>query len=141
MKLALQTDFGLRTLMYLAAYPERCTISTVTDFFEISKDHVAKVVQTLVKLGYIRSIRGAGGGLELAMSPDEIRVGDVIQALEGSLQLLECVTATQQVCVIQSKCRLRKVLAEAERVQLEYLNTVRLSDVVTPGRGLSSLTR
>jgi Rrf2 family nitric oxide-sensitive transcriptional repressor len=140
MKLALQTDYGLRVLMYLAGEKERCTIADICDFFGISKDHVAKVVQTLARQGFIRSIRGAGGGLELARAPEDITVGEVVQGLEGSMHLLECVAAGQQVCVIQPGCRLRKVLAEAERLQLEYLNSVRLSDVVRPGRSISSMT-
>ena len=65
MRLSLQTDYALRTLMYLASVPGRATIQQVADLFRISVDHVAKVVQHLNRLGYIRSVRGVGGGIEL----------------------------------------------------------------------------
>jgi Rrf2 family nitric oxide-sensitive transcriptional repressor len=65
----------------------------------------------------------------LARVPGEIRVGAVIQAFEGNLHLLECV-GMDNVCVIQPHCKLRGVLAEAERIQMEYLNKITLSDVL-----------
>jgi len=138
MRLALHTDYALRTLIYLAGKPGRATIGQVAEFFAISKDHVAKVVQQLARLGYIRSIRGIGGGLELARRPHQITVGQVVLDFEGNMHLLECI-GVDGVCTIQPACRLRGVLAEAERLQTEYLLGVRLSDVVKPGGQLVEL--
>jgi Rrf2 family nitric oxide-sensitive transcriptional repressor len=131
MRLSLQTDFALRTLMFLASRKEkpRATIADVAGFFQISQAHVAKVVNQLARLGYVRGIRGAGGGIELGRAPAEIRVGEVLMAFEGNMHLLECV-GTDNVCVIQKHCKLRTVLAKAERLQLEYLKDVRLTDVL-----------
>ena len=140
MRLSLQTDYALRVLMYLAGDSQRCTIGQIAAFFDISKDHVAKVVQRLARTGFIRSVRGIGGGLELAKPADRISIGDVIACIEGNTHLLECVAAEETVCVIQPGCQLRNVLAEAERIQMEYLNNVSLCDVVRPGRSLTSLT-
>lgn len=139
MRLSLYTDYALRTLIYLAGRPGRSNVASVAEFFSISKDHVAKVAGQLARLGYVRSIRGIGGGIELARPPDDVRVGEVITAFEGNTHLLECV-GTAGVCVIQPGCQLRHVLAEAERVQMDYLNSVRLSDVVSPGGQLVELT-
>jgi len=138
MRLALHTDYALRTLIFLAGKPGRATIGQVAEFFAISKDHVAKVVQQLARLGYIRSIRGIGGGLELARRPHQITVGQVVLDFEGNMHLLECI-GVDGVCTIQPACRLRGVLAEAERLQMEYLLGVRLSDVVKPGGQLVEL--
>jgi Rrf2 family nitric oxide-sensitive transcriptional repressor len=131
MRLSLQTDFALRTLMFLASRKgkPRATIADVAGFFQISGAHVAKVVNQLARLGFVRGIRGAGGGIELGRAPAQIRVGEVVMAFEGNMHLLECV-GTDNVCVIQSHCKLRTVLAKAERLQLEYLNDVRLTDVI-----------
>ncbi len=138
--LALHTDYALRTLLYLAGNPGRASIAQVAEFFRISKDHVAKVVQGLVREGYVRSVRGMGGGIELARPPADITIGRVILDFEGNLHLLECV-GTDNVCIIQPSCRLRSVLAEAERLQLDYLNSVKLSDIVRPGGRLLEITR
>lgn len=129
MRLSLQTDFALRTLMYLASTGRRATIHEVTDFFHISADHVAKVVLQLNRLGYIRSVRGAGGGIELGRPAAQIRVGEVVADFEGTMHLLECV-GRDGVCIIENFCKLKRVLAEAERVQLDYLNSVTLEDVL-----------
>jgi Rrf2 family nitric oxide-sensitive transcriptional repressor len=135
MRLSLQTDYALRTLMYLGATRDRATVTEVADYYRISEAHVAKVVNQLSRLGYIRSLRGVGGGIELARAPEAIRLGEVILAFEGNLHLLECV-GTEGVCVIESICKLRGVLARAERLQLEYLNGVTLLDVLPTRRQL-----
>ena len=116
--------------MYLASRKAktRAKIADVARFFRISLPHVAKVVNQLARLGYVRSVRGIGGGIELGRKPADIRIGDVVVAFEGNMHLLECI-GTEDVCVIQSHCKLRNVLARAEKLQLDYLREIRLSDV------------
>jgi Rrf2 family nitric oxide-sensitive transcriptional repressor len=137
MRLTNHTDYSLRTLMYLATTRRRITIDDVANLFGISANHVAKVVNHLARCGYVRSIRGIGGGIELAMSPEEISVGAVITSCGGT-QLLECVSI-ENVCVIQSFCKLKGVLAEAERIQMDYLNSIKLTDIVPQKRQLDSI--
>jgi len=140
MRLTTQTDYALRTLMFLAAKDRRATVGEVAALFGISANHVAKVVNQLARLGYVRSIRGIGGGLELARSPEAIRIGDVIEAFEGSMHLLDCI-GTENVCAIQSFCELKGILGEAERRQLNYLNSKTLRDVVPTNRQLARVAR
>ena len=139
MPLTTQTDYALRTLMYLAARSGRATVADVAGLFGISANHVAKVVNQLSRYGYIRSVRGIGGGIELAQQPDTIRLGEVVERFEGNLHLLDCV-ATENVCAIQPFCKLKGVLAEAERLQVEYLNSVTLADVAPTRRQLAKTT-
>lgn len=129
MRLSLQTDYALRTLMYLASVSNRATIAEVAAFFQIPAPNVAKVVNQLARLGYVRSVRGIGGGIELGTATEAITIGEIVEAFEGSMHLLECV-GTEAVCVIQSYCKLRNVLARAEQVQVDYLKSVKLSDVL-----------
>ncbi|MCC9642834.1 Rrf2 family transcriptional regulator [Rhodopirellula sp. JC740] len=132
MKLTTQTDYALRTLMYLATRDTRANVASVASLFNISVNHVAKVVNLLAREGYVRSIRGVGGGIELAIPPEEISVGQVVATVEQDTNLLSCV-GTDDSCAIHSFCKLKGVLAEAERVQMEYLKSVTLADV-TPSR-------
>jgi Rrf2 family nitric oxide-sensitive transcriptional repressor len=125
----MQTDFALRTLMFLALQERRSRVADVAEFYGISQPHVAKVVNSLARLGLVRSLRGAGGGIELARHAADISVGEVILAFEGNMHLLECV-GTADVCAIQRFCPLLGVLAEAERRQVDYLNSVTLADVL-----------
>ena len=133
MRLTTHTDYALRTLMYLATIGTRSTAAHVADLYGVSQHHMAKVVNQLARLGYVRSIRGIGGGIELAKQPEEILLGEVVEAFEGNMHLLDCVV-TDDVCAIQSFCKLKGVLAEAERVQIDYLNSVTLAEVAPTKR-------
>ena len=139
MKLALHTDFALRTLLYLASRPGRSTVNEVADFYRISANHLGKVVHQLGRLGYVRNVRGPGGGIELARGVDEITVGGVVRDFEGDVHLLECLD-TPGGCVIQPGCGLRKVLAEAERIQMTYLDGVTLAALCPQTGDIVSLT-
>lgn len=133
MRLALQTDYALRTLMYAATRGERVRAADVASFFGISAAHISKVVNQLARLGYVRSIRGIGGGIELSRKAEEISVGEVVVAFEGNMHLLDCISM-KDVCVIESFCKLKKVLSRAERIQYEYLRDVSLADVLPTKR-------
>lgn len=138
MRLSLQTDFALRTLMYLGARSERSTVAQVAEFYGISQAHVAKVVHQLGRLGFVRNVRGIGGGIELAREPREISVGSVVLAFEGNMHLLECTSQTG-VCNIESFCKLKQSLAKAEQIQLDYLNGITLLDVLPTRRQLHQI--
>jgi len=139
MRLALHTDYALRTLIYLALHGRRASIGQIAGFFGISKDHLAKVAQRLSQELLVRSIRGVGGGLELARDAEDIRIGQVIERFEGGMHFLDC-AVMEDVCVIQPGCRLRDVLIEAERLQRDYLNSVTLADIVAGESDLVQLT-
>src|SRR5690606_7435029 len=119
----------------LATAKQRANISDVAKFFDISVNHVAKVVNLLARNAYIRSIRGIGGGIELAKLPEEISLGEVITLMEKDTHLLACV-GDDDTCAIHSFCKLKGVLAEAERLQMNYLKSVTLADVVPTKRQL-----
>lgn len=129
MRLSLQTDYALRTLLFLATRTGRATVTEVAEFYGISGHHVGKVVHRLGRLGYVKNHRGPGGGIALAREPAAITVGRVILDFEGGVHLLDCV-GTPGVCVIQPGCTLRGVFAEAERLQREYLDGVTLEDLL-----------
>src|SRR4051812_3494385 len=86
-----QTDYGMRVLLYLAYKPEQTPVETIADAYGISKDHLVKVVQQLVRLGYVRSQSGRFGGVKLARRAEEIRVSQVIADFEGRNGVLPCV--------------------------------------------------
>jgi len=140
MQLTVQTDYALRTLMYLATRPGRSKAGDVASLFGISANHIAKVVNLLSRYGYIRSIRGIGGGIELAKPASEISVGEVVSRIEGNLHLLSCV-GTDDSCRIHSFCKLKGVLAEAERLQQEYLSSITIADVIPTASQLTQVEK
>lgn len=139
MKLALHTDYALRTLLYLATERARTTVGELADFYGVSINHLGKVVHQLGRLGYVRNVRGPGGGIELMREPVGITVGEVVRDFEGhNIHLLDCVEKAD-VCVIQPGCSLRGVLAEAERRQMEYLDGVTLESLRPAHGGIVTL--
>lgn len=128
MQLTRQTDYGLRALIYLALHPgERIPAVTVAHSFRISQHHLMKVIRKLAAAGMIRTYRGKRGGIALAQSPDQIRVGAVVRELEGELAVVDCV---RPLCPAEPACRLKAVLAGAEQAFLAALDECTLSELV-----------
>ncbi|MCB1746055.1 MAG: Rrf2 family transcriptional regulator [Gammaproteobacteria bacterium] len=131
MRLNSFTDYSLRVLMFLAAEPgRRATIDEIAVAFDISRNHLMKVVQFLGRAGVLNNVRGRGGGLELAHPPGAINIGDVVRATEGAARPAECFDRESNTCCIVPGCRLRGVLAEAVAAFEAVLDRYTLADLV-----------
>lgn len=144
MRLTVHTDYAFRVLMYLGTHGDRlCTIQEIAESFEISKNHLMKVVQSLGAAGFVETVRGRGGGLRLAMAPEQIQLGAVVRSAEEDFRLVECFATETDRCVISQACRLKKILAEAMRAFLATLDDYALSDLIgrqSQLRGLLAVT-
>lgn len=135
MHLNRSTDFALRVLLVLAVEPERVVSATeISQGFGISTHHVRSVAKTLVQQGWVVGQRGQGGGLRLAVSPDQLRVGQVVRALED-LDLLECFQRETDQCVISPACKLKAALREALLEFARALDRYTLADLVAGRAG------
>jgi Rrf2 family nitric oxide-sensitive transcriptional repressor len=129
------SDYSLRVLIYLAVRPdERATIDEIAQAYGISRSHLMKVVHELGRGGFLSTVRGRGGGFQLARPPDEIGVGDVVRYTEGTLELVECFDPKTSACRIDAACGLRGVLEEALDAFLETLDGYTLADLVARRR-------
>jgi len=137
--LNLFTDYSLRVLMF-AALPghERFSLDGVSGAYGISRDHVAKVVQNLVRKGYLSSQRGRGGGISLARSAGDIRIGKVVLDCEGGGPLLECFHSPTNTCRLIGRCKLQGVLAKATNAFFAELDRTTLADLVVNPRSISN---
>ena len=137
MQLTRFTDYSLRVLMYLALNGGRSnTIRQIAGSYDISKNHLMKVVHHLVLRGYICSVRGRTGGLQLAMPASEIILGEVVRQSEESFRLVECFDIKRNTCCISRSCGLRRVLDEALLAFLSVLDQYTLADLVSSDRPL-----
>jgi Rrf2 family nitric oxide-sensitive transcriptional repressor len=128
MKLRIQTDYALRTLMYLGYTGRSARAEDIANQFVISKDHLVKVIQLLAKLGYVRTTPGRGGGVSLAMPPEKIDVGEVIERIEQRNTVLDCVTHPE-TCPLEPGCRLRRLLIRAEDAFYKTLAGTTVADL------------
>ena len=135
MRLSLFTDYGLRALMRLAGSPERAlTTAQIADEFHISRHHLTKVVRDLAEAGFVRTSRGAGGGLRLARPAGSITLGEVVRALDRGKALVECFRADGGTCILTPRCRLKSRLAAARQAFLRELDATTLAECAYPGR-------
>ena len=140
MKLTSFTDFSLRVLIYLAADPDRrATIAEVASAFDISENHLTKVVHFLGKEGWLVNVRGTGGGMNLAQAPKAIVIGRVVRATEGAPQLAECFGSHPDRCRIHGACRLKGVLKQAADAFYAVLDRYTLADLVRDRQGLARI--
>lgn len=135
MRLTSFTDYGLRALMRMASDDTRAwTTAEIADEFGISRNHLTKAIALLASAGFVKTRRGGGGGAMLARPADSISLGDVVRLLERDQSLVECFQADGGACSITPVCRLKGLLADAERAFLADLDTRRLSDCALPKR-------
>ena len=110
---------------------QRVTITELSTFFNISRNHLVKVVHSLGIKGFIHSIRGKNGGLYLSKSADQIRVGEVVRQMEANFHIVECFNPKKQgVCPIQGQCKLTSLLGRANEQFLKELDGTLLSEVL-----------
>lgn len=132
MRLTLGTDYALRTLMFVAVKGgSACTIAEIAGTFAVSKAHLMKVVNKLVRQGYLDSSRGKGGGIRLARPAAEIRIGDVVRDTEEDLAVVGCL-AEQGFCRIEDCCILQGAMREAALAFLNALDGYTLADLLAP---------
>ncbi|MBN8239024.1 BadM/Rrf2 family transcriptional regulator [Marinobacter nauticus] len=124
------TDYSLRVLIYLAAEGDRlATIQEIADSYDISKNHLMKVVHQLNKKGYIETIRGKKGGMRLHMAPQDINIGILVRETEQDLSIVECFSS-KNACKITPVCGLKSMFGEALKAFLEVLDRYTLADVI-----------
>lgn len=140
MRLTTFTDYSLRVLMYLALDRSRlATIPEIAAAYGISQNHLMKVVHQLARAGVIESVRGKGGGVRLARSPETIRIGEIVRAAEGDAPIVECLSDDPHACRIAGTCRLTGVLVDAFDALYESLDRHTLADLTANRRALNKV--
>jgi Rrf2 family nitric oxide-sensitive transcriptional repressor len=139
MRLTAFTDYALRTLIYVALRPDRLvTIAEVATAYQISSNHLMKVVQHLAQTGDVVTLRGQRGGLRLARPADQINIGTVVRQSEPDMELVSCF-GTDMCCPIQSACLVADVFEEALQAFLTVLDRYTLADLMERRSALSVL--
>jgi Rrf2 family nitric oxide-sensitive transcriptional repressor len=134
------TDYSLRVLIYLGLHQDRMvSISEISEAYDISRNHLLKVVHHLSKAGVIDGVRGRGGGLQLARKPEDIKLGQVVRLTEPDLNLVECFSEADNTCPIASSCRLKRVLADGVKAFLNELDKYSIAELIRNQRQLTKL--
>ncbi len=131
MKLTDYTDYTLRTLIYLGLnQDESVTIQQIADGYNISKNHLMKIIHRLSLDGTIKTIRGRNGGVLLNKRPEDINIGKVVRAAEQEFALAECFCRVSNHCVLSPACLLQGVFCRALEAFLSVLDDQTLADIM-----------
>lgn len=132
MRLTRFTDYSLRVLIYLGQNThERVTITQISEAYDISKNHLMKVVSNLTRLKIVSAQRGPGGGIQLNRVPEDISLHDVIRNTEKDFH-----DADSEIPVAKHNAtadtRLKNYLMSAMQAYLDALGRFTLADVLDP---------
>ncbi len=136
MKLSTRTRYGTRALLDLALHSGEgpVLLREVAQRQQISHMYLEHLITPLIAAGIIRSTRGARGGIWLAKSPQEIKLSEVIRALEGSIAPVECVN-DPKYCPRSELCVTRDIWGELKKAMNGVLESTTLQDLVERQKG------
>lgn len=132
-RLSTKGRYGTRLMLNLALHHnggQKATIlKSVSDQEEISIRYLEQIIIPLKINKLVKSIRGAGGGYILARNPADIRLSEILHALEGSCCLVECVE-DDEYCERIPSCATHEVWEEASLMLKNYFENISLEDLV-----------
>jgi len=131
MKLSTKGQYGARAMVDLALhYGEGpVLLKDIAKRQQISERYLEHLMISLRVAGLANSMRGARGGFTLAKPPSQIKLSEIVQTVEGSLALVECVD-DPNVCSRVDHCVTRDVWAEIKRAMDGVLESTTLEDLV-----------
>lgn len=130
LKLTKKADYGLISLKHLALRQDRGAASAkeMAEAYRIPLPILAKVLQRLVKEGFLVSEQGTNGGYRLARDPRTITALEVIRSIDGPIILTSCFTEHGD-CDLSQKCTVREPLRKVHEGILRLLDSITISDL------------
>lgn len=131
MKLSTRTRYGIRAVVELAeSYGrEPVQLKLISKDQDISIKYLEQIMSLLKSSGIVSSTRGAKGGYFLAKPPNEVKLSDCFNCLEGPVVTVECVE-NDNYCPKTKNCVTREVWTEIEKAVIGVLESVTLQDMV-----------
>lgn len=90
-------SLAIHSMVLIAKAESHINVNVLAQEMGASRNHLAKVLQQLVKYNYLKSVRGPSGGFVLNINPAEITILDIYQAIEGRIETPEC-PLDRQIC-------------------------------------------
>lgn len=137
MKLSTKGRYGLRAMIDLVTHAETepVSIASIAARQHISESYLEQLIAKLRKAGLVTSVRGAGGGYVPGCPADEMSVGDVLRALEGNLNPVECAGITGDgSCGGSDVCVTKYVWKKINDSINHTVDEIKISDLVKESR-------
>ena len=126
-----RADYGLMAIHYIAIHEAAGAVSAkrIAEEFSMPPELLAKILQRLSKERLIVSQNGPKGGYVLARRPTSITVGQVVRALEGPINIVECLEEDSD-CPQMARCNLRRPVQKIQAAISQMLDTMSLAELV-----------
>lgn len=132
MKLTSYSNFALRSLQLAALKaPDLIRVDDVVRVHGLARPHIVKIVHELGRAGYLKTVRGRGGGFRLAKPAEDIVIGEVVRLTEGPLDLVECFNPERNTCPLIGICKLSRALQTATKAFMAVLDDLTLEDIAS----------
>lgn len=130
MSISRQVDYAARIVLHLACQEDGVLVSIqdLASSRNLPVPFVRRIVSRLAESGMVRTLRGPKGGILLARPASDISLMDVVVAVEGPLQLSECVEAPRS-CPLSGQCPVNGVWASTTHLLDNHLRSVRFHDL------------
>lgn len=130
MQITRQADYAVRAVLYLARNgDQRTATSMIAEKQRIPPSFLAKIVSQLSIAGLLHTSRGARGGVALARDAKDITLLEVVEAIDGPIQLNECV-GDSGACSFDDDCPLRPVWCDAQEQLVNKLKGTNFADMM-----------
>jgi Rrf2 family protein len=139
MRISTKGRYSLEALLFMALLPEGkfASTRTIAENTGISEGYLEQLFIPLRKAGIIQGIRGPLGGYLPGKSPDKISVGDILRAVEGSLEPVDCLNSRR--CPIEAKCLSQHTWRELYTAISSCVNSISLRDLVEAYQNMDQL--
>jgi len=130
MQITRASDYAVRVMIHLAGLPPGSTVqqSVLSQATDVSGHFLSKVLQQLVRGGFVRSQRGSGGGFALAVPAASVSLLDVVETIEGPVRLNQCIEEGDS-CSMKSWCPAHQVWAEAQAAIVNVLGAASMASL------------
>jgi Rrf2 family protein len=133
--LSRKADYALLILSHLDRHREGGSAREVAEQFGLSHSFVANILKVLTHKGFVVSHRGVKGGYVLARPTEQIRLIELLDAVDEPVHLAECNrTSPDEHCTLTAVCPLRHAIADVHRRIREVLSNVTLAELFRPAQ-------
>lgn len=139
MKISTKGRYAIRMMIDLAQHDngDYISLKDVSGREGITVKYLEQIVIPLSRAGYLRSQRGNNGGYRLTKPPHEYRVGDILRAMEGSLEPVTCLLDDPNTCPRSNTCATLPFWKGLEKVINDYVDGFTLQDLVDSANSLA----
>ena len=131
LKLSKKIDYGLMAISYIAHREEEKIVNTkrIAETYDIPVELLAKIMQKLARRGLVISLNGPKGGYVLAKPPQDITVAEVIKAIEGPIDLVECLKGDSADCQQIGRCSVRTPISRIQSSIAHLLDSITIEQI------------